>query len=252
MASKNRKDHHYTEGELDFLRRNIDSMSYAQMGKELEKMTDQRYDKSAVHHICKRYGIKKTKRVVSKQRESSEKYHSYTQEETKYLLENFDKCKSYEELRTRFNEHFGLSIPLHSVQDMCSKRLKLKRGQNIGQFSKGKQEEKRLPIFSEVVHQGYIYIKIADGYDIDKNNTENYLENWMPKHRYVYEKTNGPIPNGNIVVFLDGNKECCEPENLYCIDRRIHVIMCKNQWYTSDRELTLTAIRWCELYYATH
>lgn len=41
----------------------------------------------------------------------------------------------------------------------------------------------------------------------------------MPKHRYVWEKANGPIPEGHCVQFKDGDTLNCRLENLYLISR---------------------------------
>lgn len=53
-----------------------------------------------------------------------------------------------------------------------------------------------------------------------------------------------------MVIHLDGNKLNCDIDNLYCIPKKFRALMNKNHWYTDSREHTLTAIKWCELYYA--
>ena len=55
------------------------------------------------------------------------------------------------------------------------------------------------------------------------------------------------IPNGCFVIFLDKNKKNYNIDNLYCLGRNIHSTMCKNRWYTTDRNITLTAIKYLEL-----
>jgi hypothetical protein len=53
---------------------------------------------------------------------------------------------------------------------------------------------------------GYIYVKIADN-------------DWRLKHRVVYEKVNGPIPDDHIVVFKDNNKLNFDINNLELISK---------------------------------
>lgn len=60
----------------------------------------------------------------------------------------------------------------------------------------------------------------------------------------------GEVPDGKMVIFLDCNKENLDIGNLYCIDRKISAVLASNGWYSDNGELTLTAIKWCELFYA--
>ena len=49
---------------------------------------------------------------------------------------------------------------------------------------------------------------------------------------------------------LDMDVKNCEIGNLYPVNRKVNFMMAKNGWYQQDKELTLTAIKWCELFYA--
>ena len=72
----------------------------------------------------------------------------------------------------------------------------------------------------------------------------------MPLQKKIYQDAYGEIEEGKMVCFLDGNAENFDIDNLYPIDRKISAVMSANQWWTKDREHTLTAIKWCELHYA--
>lgn len=52
---------------------------------------------------------------------------------------------------------------------------------------------------------GYVYLKTEDGIVL--------------KHRHVWESAHGPIPDGHVVIFRDGNKQNCELDNLSMISR---------------------------------
>ena len=65
-----------------------------------------------------------------------------------------------------------------------------------------------------------------------------------------YEFLQGKIPKGHMIVFLDKNRKNCDVGNLYCTTRAINFMMAKNKWYSSNPELTLAALKWCELFYA--
>ena len=42
---------------------------------------------------------------------------------------------------------------------------------------------------------------------------------WKAVHVLVWEEHNGPLPDGHIVIFRDGNRENFEPENLMALTR---------------------------------
>ena len=153
-------------------------------------------------------------------------HHHFTKEEKEFIKSIFNNCSSYNDLTTKFNEKFGLNLKSYSLSDLCCKRMKLKRNKN-----------------------GYIWIKVNDIHFEGKIDNKKYKINWMPKHKYIYEQHYGKIPEGYFIIFLDNNQMNFDISNLYCVNRKIHAIMSKNKWYTNNKENTLTAIKWCELYY---
>lgn len=176
--------------------------------------------------------------------------HRYTPEQDEWLRQHIEHCDSYRQLTEMFNEHFGVSVGKYSISDRCIKQLHIHRNANSGIFQKGEQRAKTYRIGDERVHNGYVWVKVNDIQHSGKITMKQFKENWMPKQRYVYEQHHGKIPDGHIVVFLDSNSMNFSPDNLYCIPRRINAIMNQNHWFTTERENTLTAIKWCELYYA--
>ena len=80
------------------------------------------------------------------------------------------------------------------------------------QFRKGHMPHNAHPIGTEIVRSdGYIQVKVADP-DV-----------WKLKHRIVWEQHNGPIPEGGLVVFRDGNRLNTDISNLALIDRSVNV-----------------------------
>ncbi len=61
----------------------------------------------------------------------------------------------------------------------------------------------------------YMFIRIEEG-------------EWQEYHQYQYEKHIGPIPDGHIVTFKDGNSLNCTPENLEAITRAEHASRNRN------------------------
>ncbi len=82
-------------------------------------------------------------------------------------------------------------------------------------FKKGQDPHNVLPIGSERISKdGYVEIKVRHVKG-DRFNNKNYEF----KHKIIYEKNHGPIPEGMMVVFNDGDKLNFAPENLLAITR---------------------------------
>ena len=80
------------------------------------------------------------------------------------------------------------------------------------QFKKGNLPHNTLPIGAEVVRDdGYMQVKVAEP------------NVWKLKHRIVWEEHNGPIPEGGLVVFRDGNRLNTDISNLALIDKSVSV-----------------------------
>lgn len=176
------------------------------------------------------------------------KHHHFTDEEKKWLIDQ-DPELTYQELTEAFNSHFGTDLKRHSISDLMCKQLKVVSRRNNskkGRFKKGAKS--KYPIGAEVEKQGYVWVKVNDKYFPGRSmSSAEYRQNWKRKQDIVWEKRNGSIPEGKFIVFLDGNRRNCNIENLYLIDRKIHVRMAQNNWYSNDPNFTLCALKYCEL-----
>lgn len=77
-----------------------------------------------------------------------------------------------------------------------------------GRFKKGRPSQNIRPVGSERVNiDGYIEIKIAEP------------SKWRQKQRVVWEAEHGPVPDGYMVSFIDGNKQNCALSNLRLMTR---------------------------------
>lgn len=103
------------------------------------------------------------------------------------------------------------------------------------QFKKGHKPHNYKPVGTIIYDKdGYKIIKVSDeGRQRDK---------WCFLHRHNWEKEHGEIPQGHIVIFLDGNKENCSLDNLALISRKENLVMMREKLRTSDTELTKTGL----------
>ena len=180
----------------------------------------------------------------------------YKEQHISFIKENV-KGITLKELTDKFNKEFNMNVSEGVISNIKNK-YHLKSGIVGGQFTKGqascnkgkkmskKQYEKckgtmfkkgnippnRKEINSIRINKNdYEIIKIQDGH---KN------KNWIPKHRYIYEKEYGKIPKNHKVIFADGNKRNFNVDNLILVSNAEQLIMNRYNLIKNDKELTKT------------
>ena len=184
----------------------------------------------------------------------------YTEEE-KAFMKSYVPGHSHKEIKEEFFKRFGY-IPCKSFPSSYIKNNGLSTGRS-GRFKKGNVSANKgkkmpkavyekakatmfkagsipantMPIGTEKkLTDGYIWIKINDLPRVKKQ------ENWTQKHRFVYEKHYGKIPEGHVVIFLDRNSENFDPENLAAIKRSELICLNKQGLIYDDTNLTKVGI----------
>jgi hypothetical protein len=84
------------------------------------------------------------------------------------------------------------------------------------QFAKGALPHNTVPVGTERVRDGYLWVKV-------RNDLEPARRNWMSKHQYLWERAHGPVPADHLVRFRDGNRHHLTLDNLECVSRAEHV-----------------------------
>ena len=79
----------------------------------------------------------------------------------------------------------------------------------------------------------------TDGYPKEKIGEPNQ---WVLKHRKVWEEHHGPIPKGHSIVFLDGDRTNYDITNLACLSKNEIARMNQNHLFTSNADLTKSGI----------
>lgn len=111
----------------------------------------------------------------------------------------------------------------------------------VTQFKPGHAPTNHREVGSTRVNvDGYIEIKVAEP------------RTWRLLHRVVWEKANGPIEPGMIVIFLDGNPLNCELDNLALVSKSVNARLNQNHLRYKDSELTKTAINIGKVIACTH
>lgn len=183
--------------------------------------------------------------------------HKWTKEEIEFVRKIYPDCTN-KEISKMLKEKFGIEV---TKQMLTRARNRYKFGykkQNPGCFTKGFTPwNKGRPMSSETWEKikdttfkkgnktwntrsvgservdvdGYIYVKTAEP------------DKWELKHRVVWEKHNGKLKKGFNVVFLDGNRQNCNIENLRAVTRRHCAAMSKKQrWKVGEPEVVDASI----------
>lgn len=182
--------------------------------------------------------------------------HYYTAEELDFLRK-FAFGHSYKEITAAMNSKFALSLNVNQVR-ACLKNHHIATGRTgrfekghvpankgkhnptVGrmaetQFKKGNIPANHKPVGTVSIRnhhkrgQRYVYEKVAEP------------NVWRMKHILEWERYNGPVPKGKVIIFADGNSLNTDIENLVMVDRSQLAVM--NRWNIkgADKELMETA-----------
>ena len=189
-----------------------------------------------------------------------EQHRKYKDEHIEFVKNNV-KGFTLKELTDRFNKKFNMNVSESAIANIKNKH-NLQSGIVGGRFEKGQtswnkgkkgsmspeQYEKckatmfkkgNIPANARAIgrervdKKGYILIKIQDGH---KNN------NWIRKHRYLYEQKYGKVPKGHKVIFADGNNRNFDLNNLIVVSDAEELIMNRNNLFKEDTELTKAGV----------
>lgn len=162
------------------------------------------------------------------------KYRTYTEAEKEFLMNNATTM-TLKELSDGLCRISGRKAHFASIGNYLTKKLDIKHGQ-LNKLGIGEESQRG--------YDGYIMVKVSD-------NPQGGANNFVMKQRLLYEQFhNVTLPDDYCVVFLNNNKQDFSKENLYAIPRKFLPFMRKNQWWSDNPVVTLTAIKWCEHYYA--
>ena len=176
--------------------------------------------------------------------------HRWTDEEKEYLA-SIVKGKTYKELLSLMNEKFDYEFSSQQIesalrrynlktgntgqfkkyQEPWNKGLKGYMGANKTSFKKGTIPPNYKPIGTErFAKDGYIEVKV-------KNPNV-----WELKHRYIYKKHHGEIPNGYNVIFADKNISNFDIDNLILVSKAEMLILNKNKLIFEDKDFTKVGV----------
>ena len=178
-------------------------------------------------HHCRRIGLQQERR-------------NFTPEQDAWLTERSGRL-SIKDMTAQFNREFGTHRSEPVIKVHCNRELHIRFLNS--HFQAGD------PIGTEVVRSGgYVWVKVSDR--IPQQGEQSGWINWKPKAHVVWEQHYGSMPpKGYTIVFLDRDKQNTDISNLYAVSGKVNREMSKKKWWNTNPELTLAAIKWCELFY---
>lgn len=161
----------------------------------------------------------------------------YPAEVMEYIRENY-KGVGPKEMTARLNAKFGTEYTAGQIDNYYGNHKfdsgltgrfekghippnKGKKGMRVHpnaeatQFARGHAPANKKPIGSETVKgDGYLWRKIGDG-----------SREWKQVHILIWEEANGPVPEGCVVTFKDGDRRNVDLDNLALVTMGENVIM---------------------------
>ena len=116
-------------------------------------------------------------------------------------------------------------------------------GSKKTQFKPGILPANSKPIgYERINRDGYTEVKVRM-----RKSRPNCNDNFVLKHRLIWEQTNGPIPDGYIVIFKDGDKSNFNLDNLMLITKAENAVLNQSHLRSSEPEFMETTILLADL-----
>ncbi len=105
---------------------------------------------------------------------------------------------------------------------------------NSGQFKKGHTGTRIKPLGSERINlqDNMVLIKVAEA-----NPHTRAPNRWKYKNVHLWEQVNGPVPDGHVIRFKDGDNRNFDIDNLVCITKRLSLRLNQVGYYDVPAEL---------------
>ena len=197
-----------------------------------------------------------------------------TTEEIAFIKDN-GAGRNTEDLTALFNAHFNKKKTVKAISALRYKHgaksgLKT-RVPNSGQFPKGhvprNKGKKQSDFMSAEAIERTKATKFQKGQPVwnhkpigsTRVNVGGYVEEkvaepnkWRLKHQIVWEAAHGKVKKGQMITFLDGNKQNCSLENLTVISQSVNARLNQNHLRSKHPEVTKVAITLGKVIAKTH
>ena len=156
------------------------------------------------------------------------KKYRFCNEEERDFLKTIIPGRSHAEIIKMFSEKFNKPLNRNTLMKFIYENQIYTERTN--QFQKGHLNSNYKEIGSTRINKhGCFEVKVAAG-------THGWK--WELLHKIIWEAENGPIPEGHILTFADGNKQNINIENLLLVTKTEIAKMNAHSLRSNDADLT--------------
>lgn len=237
----------YSQEQIDFIREFTKDHTLTEVTQAFNKKYQMDISKKTMKSIFGNYKIKvgvKDKCGIR---------NLLSKEQVAFIKENYIGISNLE-LVEKLNAEFGTNFTLQQIKGFKGNRnldsgltghfqkghVPINKGTkgmfnvggNSGSFKKGQKSLNVVPVGTKSFRSdNYWWVKVSD--DPTK---------WRQLHRVNWEKEHGPLQRDEVLIFLDGDTNNVDLNNLKAIKRTEHIRMNQNNYRFSDPELTKTGL----------
>lgn len=224
----------FSDKHNQFLKQHHEGISRAELTKMYNREFKRNSSVNAISKRCQDLGLSSTYTW----------YFKLTEEHIQYLRDH--QHLNRQELLFQFNAKFNTELTLNGLNSRCH-RLNIKstyqKQANAGSFAKGltpwNKGKKGLRVSpASEFKKGNLPQQTRPVGSMRRTLRDNILQIkianprvWRDVHKLIYEEHHGPIPKGHVIIFLDGDKNNFDVQNLACISRGVHSQMCRDGVY---------------------
>lgn len=163
--------------------------------------------------------------------------NKYSKEFDEFVFKNCNKF-TFDNLRKKCEKKFNMNIEPNAFRKYLYRRKVHCIDYNENLAIGGRRLTK--PIGYEWVRDdGLILIKVAEP------------SVWIYKQRYIYEKHYGKLKKGEMVIFLDGDRNNYDIDNLKAVTTREYLFARNKGLLSDDKDITRTSMLLGKMYYKT-
>lgn len=204
--------HKYTDEQLEYLRDGYKLLPLSELTEAFNARFGLEQSDSALRNAISKRGFGIGGRCIHPVGYYPERY---TAEQIDFLNRNY-QVMLIPELTEKFNKKFNQNRTPGGIRSaLAVRKIKSGRKRGVSPFlAKMVGSERVCP------SSGFVWIKLDEP-------DPNMLGSTRQRHKHivVWEKANGPIPNGFLLRFLDGNKQNCTVDNLELFTRTESLFM---------------------------
>lgn len=240
----------YSDDVHEFIRKHVEGTTTKELCRMLKEATGVEMSEGAMKSYKTNHKLKSGTPCGLSKDHPSEQFPQHIKD---YIAENY-KGVGPKEMAERLNRRFGTDYTVKQIAAYYKNH-----GHNSGltgrfqpghvpankgthppthgrmaetQFRAGHTPHNKLPIGSIIMKaDGYMWQKLGEG-----------ARDWRQKHLLVWEEAHGPIPDGHVITFKDGDKTNYDLDNLALITMAESIELTRRGLRTKDKQLTETGI----------